>query len=182
MTQYISDQQRMLEKLRTVDGRQYIGDQQFFVKHDDGQTIVLMDHDKAVAMAKRFLTMEYCSDWSSEFQQLAADLDDYLRRYELGGVAYDFNDAHEVEQDGSGVIFEDAKRSILIEEVGEEGLEKAVDQAEATVESYRAMVSGIGQPARDFEAPQHSDWRICHVLSLAKTRIAQRVTDRGDRA
>ena len=147
MSQYINDSQRSRNHVRSVET------------------------EHAVARARAFLSMDFRN--KTELQSFAGDLDDHLRSYDLGEVEQNIETC-DFEHDGSGVAFDEAKRQILTEEIGEDGLENAIASAETILEAHAAMLHRLNQPEREFYAASNSDWRVYHVVHLAKQRAKDR--------
>lgn len=149
MSQYINDPKRTQELSRSVDSEQ------------------------AIAKVRAFLSTDFRT--RSDLQRLAGELDHFLCGKDLGAVEQNIETC-DFEQDGSGVAFDEAKHQILAEEIGEDGLENAIADAETILEVHATMLRRLKQPEREFYATPFSDWRVYHVVSLAK----QRQQGRGD--
>jgi len=141
---------------------QYINDSQ--CRPDQ---VCIVETEQAVARARTFLSTDFGT--RSELERLAGELDQFLRGNDLGAVEQNIETC-DFEQDGSGIAFDEAKRQILIEEIGEDGLENAIVAAETVLEAYAAMLHRLKQPDREFYATPFSDWRVYHVVRLAKER------------
>lgn len=147
MSQYINNSRRTQKQLRSVE------------------------NEHAVGKARAFLSTDFRT--SSELQMFAGELDDFLRRHDLGAVEQNIETC-DFEQDGSGIAFEEAKRQILTDEIGEDGLENAILAAETVLEGHAAMIDSLKQPKQEFYAQPYSDWRVYYVVCLAKQRTKNR--------
>lgn len=127
-----------------------------------------VDSEQAIAKVRAFLSTDFRT--GSDLQRMAGELDHFLCGRDLGAIEQNIETC-DFEQDGSGIAFDEAKRQILIEEIGEDGLENAIVAAETALESYTAMLRWLKQPDREFYVASLSDWRVYHVVSLAKQRV-----------
>lgn len=132
--------------------------------------------EQAVTMAMEFLSSD------SQWEELARPLGEYLWEHQLPGRISECDETGMHFWDGSGEIFLEAKRRLLVTALGAEGYENAIRSAERLCEKHIALTAQVDAVVAEMAAFGNKLWGVApcrpsDVFDLAEQRLSERTAE-----